>query len=213
MSFQVVCFDFDSTLSRVEGIDELARRAGLFEQIVELTNAAMNGEVPLEAVYAQRLDLIKPNREAVAWLAQLYIDEAVAGAAETVAILQNKGKAVHIVSGGFRQAILPLAAQLGIPETQVHAVDVFFDDNGDYLDFDRQSPLPYSGGKAKVISQLIQGIDSLAMVGDGKTDLEAQQAGATVIGFGGVVVRDAVRDNADMYVTEPSLLAVLPYLL
>ena len=51
------------------------------------------------------------------------------------------------------------------------------------------------------------------MIGDGKTDLEAKQAGAYVIGFGGVVDRTIVRESADFYSSEPSLHFVLNHVL
>ncbi len=213
MSFDVVCFDCDSTLSRVEGIDELARRAGIFDQVAKLTDLAMNGDLPLEDVYAKRLHLIKPDQAAIDWLAQLYIDAVVPGAHDTISELVKQQKQVHIISGGLRQAILPLASYLGVPEQQVHAVDIQFDEQGHYLGFARESPLASSGGKAICCQQIMKGNDFLAMIGDGKTDLEAQQAGATVIGFGGVVVRDAVKEQADYFVNETSLLAVLKFLL
>lgn len=213
MSFDVVCFDCDSTLSRVEGIDELARRYGLFEQVAALTDAAMNGELPLEDVYANRLELIKPDKVAIDWLAALYIAEMVEGVAETVTALQQNGKHIHIISGGLRQAILPLAAQLGIPEEHVHAVDVLFDAAGQYQDFARHSPLAVSGGKARICRRLRMHHSSLVMIGDGKTDLEAKQAGAYMIGFGGVVRRSLVEDQADRYVGDKSLAAILPYVL
>jgi phosphoserine phosphatase len=73
MSFDVVCFDCDSTLSRIEGIDELARQHGLFDKVAALTDAAMNGELALEDVYASRLDLIRPNQASIDWLAGLSI--------------------------------------------------------------------------------------------------------------------------------------------
>ena len=50
------------------------------------------------------------------------------------------------------------------------------------------------------------------MIGDGKTDLETKVAGATVIGFGGVVARDTVKAQADYFVVEPDLSALLTYL-
>jgi phosphoserine phosphatase len=53
----------------------------------------------------------------------------------------------------------------------------------------------------------------LVMIGDGKTDLEAKQAGAYVIGFGGVVDRAIVRESADFYNTESSLEFVLSHIL
>jgi len=213
MSFDVVCFDCDSTLSCVEGIDELARRAGLFDKVAALTELAMNGEVTLQEVYENRLTLIKPDKTALDWLAQLYINEVVPGARDTIAALVKQKKPVHIVSGGLRQAILPLAEFLGVPPQQVHAVDVWFDEQGAYLGFAKDSPLAKSGGKGKICQQIMNKKQTVAMIGDGKTDLEARQAGATVIGFGGVVARDAVKQQADFFVSEPSLLGVLDFLL
>jgi phosphoserine phosphatase len=213
MSYDIICFDCDSTLSRIEGIDELARRNGLFQQVAALTDAAMNGELALEDVYGRRLELIRPDQAAIDWLAQLYIDEMVDGVAETVSVLLQHQKQVHIVSGGLRQAILPLAEKLGIAEQHVHAVDVLLNAAGEYLDFARQSPLAINGGKATICRQLLAGNATLAMVGDGKTDLEAKLAGAFMIGFGGVVSRPIVEAGADVFVSEPSLTAVLGYLL
>ncbi|ATG89039.1 HAD-IB family phosphatase [Methylomonas koyamae] len=213
MSFDVVCFDCDSTLSRIEGIDELARRNGIFDEVAALTDAAMNGELALEEVYAKRLELIKPDKASIDWLAALYISELVEGVVETVAALQANAKQIHIISGGLRQAILPLAAQLGIPEQHVHAVDIEFGADGGYLDFARHSPLAVSGGKARICRRLRMQHSSLVMVGDGKTDLEAKQAGAYMIGFGGVVRRPLVEDQADCYVADASLTAILPHVL
>lgn len=213
MSYDVICFDCDSTLSRVEGIDELARRNGLFEQVAALTDAAMNGELALEDVYANRLDLIKPDKAAIDWLAELYIAEMVEGVSETIKTLQANNKLIHIISGGLRQAILPLAEQLGIPDAHVHAVDVLFDEDGNYQDFARHSPLAVSGGKARICRRLRMHHSSLVMIGDGKTDLEAKLAGAYMIGFGGVVCRPLVEEQADSYVSDTSLAAVLPLVL
>ena len=94
MSFDVVCFDCDSTLSKIEGIDELARRIGLGDKLAKLTDAAMNGEVALEEIYGKRLDLIKPNRAAIEWLAEFYIAELVEGVLEVFAELaKHRGDA------------------------------------------------------------------------------------------------------------------------
>ncbi|MGR9013315.1 MAG: HAD-IB family phosphatase [Gammaproteobacteria bacterium] len=213
MSFDVICFDCDSTLSTIEGIDELAKRVGLGEEMSRLTDAAMNGEVLLEAVYEQRLALIRPDRRSIDWLADLYIEQIVDGVKEVFETLTVAGKQLHIISGGLRQAILPLARVLGLPETQVHAVDIYFNEDGSYRDYDQNSPLARSGGKAEICRRLLNSPGSLVMIGDGKTDMEAKQAGAVVIGFGGVVDRLVVREQADVYCTEPSLVPVLAYIL
>jgi phosphoserine phosphatase len=51
------------------------------------------------------------------------------------------------------------------------------------------------------------------MIGDGKTDMEAKQAGVFVIGFGGVVDRPVVRQLADCYLADTSLMSVLAHIL
>lgn len=213
MSFDIICFDCDSTLSKIEGIDELAERVGLGPEMSRLTNAAMNGDVALEAVYGQRLAAIRPTRESIDWLAERYIAERVEGVEAVFAELLALGKSVHIISGGLRQAILPLAGYLGLPEERVHAVNIYFDDEGRYLGFDNDSPLARNGGKAEICRQLQSPLAQLVMIGDGKTDMEAKQADAYVIGFGGVVDRAIVRELADVYCPGPNLADTLPHIL
>jgi phosphoserine phosphatase len=213
MNFDVICFDCDSTLSKIEGIDELASRVGLGKEMARLTDAAMNGEVLLEEVYEKRLSLIRPDRDSINWLADLYIDEIVDGVQEVFATLATAKKELHIISGGIRQAILPLAKRLGLPATQVHAVDVYFNEDGSYCGYNHESPLARSGGKADICRRLLKSPGSLVMIGDGKTDMEAKQAGAVVIGFGGVVDRAVVHEQADFYSAEPSLVSILAHIL
>ena len=57
--FRFVFFDVDSTLVTIEGIDVLADGN---PEIAKLTDAAMNGEIPLDQVYARRLEMIRPRR-------------------------------------------------------------------------------------------------------------------------------------------------------
>jgi phosphoserine phosphatase len=208
-----VCFDCDSTLSRIEGIDELARRAGREAEIASLTEAAMNGAVPLEEVYAKRLDLVRPDRAALAWLAKRYAEEMASGAAETIATLRRHGKAIYIVTSGLFQAVAAFARILGLASEQVHAVEVHLDAAGAYQGFDSSSPLCCSSGK-EVICRRIAGMHGIvAIVGDGVTDLAARASGAYVVGYGGVVHRDIMKQEADCYIAGPSLTATLPALL
>jgi phosphoserine phosphatase len=209
--FEILCFDCDSTLSKIEGIDECAKQVGLGVQMAELTNAAMNGELPLAAVYAQRLNLIRPNQAAITALANLYIEQIVDGVSEVFARLHKAQKQLHIISGGLRPAILPLARLLNVPEQQVHAVDIYFDANGDYVDFDRDSPLSQNGGKALICQKISSDYPKMLMIGDGQTDLEARTVGVKVMGFGGVVERAAVKQTADFYIED--FRQILNYLL
>jgi phosphoserine phosphatase len=210
--FAAVCFDCDSTLTRLEGIDELAVRAGIADKIVPLTSAAMDGSLTLDEVYARRLDLIRPDGAALEWVGERYVAEVVEGAYEAVSRLQLSGVAVHVVSGGLLQPVLHLAEKLGIAAGRVHAVGVLLDDQGRYLGFDTRSPLARKGGKAEVVHELVARHGRVALVGDGVTDLEARDGGAYVVGFGGVVARPKVIAGADVFVMGPSLTAVLPAL-
>jgi phosphoserine phosphatase len=211
--FALVFFDCDSTLSAIEGIDELARRAGMLEAIAPLTRAAMEGHLTLEEIYQKRLELIRPDAAAIAWLGERYVAELVEGARETVATLHALGKHVHILSGGIRQAVLTLGQALAIPEARIHAVGLSFDAAGAYAGFDELSPLARSGGKARVCQQVLANGQLAALVGDGITDLETVSAGVFVVGFGGVARREAVARAAHLFVDGPSLLTVLDVLL
>ena len=208
-----VLFDCDSTLSSIEGIDELAKQVGVHEQLAPLTQAAMEGKVKLDDVYKQRLDLIQPDKQAIEWLAQRYIETLVADADIVIEKLQNANKQIHIISGGLRQAILPLAEKLNIAEINVHAVDVYFDSNETYTGFDEQSPLTHSGGKAVVSQQIIGDSGKAVLIGDGVTDLEARNERVHFVGFGGVVIRELVRSQSSAYIEEATLLPLLDQLL
>ena len=133
--FRLVFFDVDSTLVTIEGIDVLA--AGNPE-IVQLTEKAMNGEVPLDQVYARRLEIIRPSRAAIEALAQGYLDSLVPGAEDTIRALQGAGCIIHLVTAGIEQALTPLASRLSVA---LHAVSLRFSAAGIYEDFDRKSPL------------------------------------------------------------------------
>ena len=194
--YRLVFFDVDSTLVTIEGIDVLGRGN---PEIVKLTEAAMNGAMPLEEVYARRLEMIRPTRAEVDALAARYRQSLVAGAAETVGALQRAGAIVHLVTAGIEQAVLPLAELLGV--RNVHAVRLRFAAGGAYEDFDRRSPLTRAGGKATVVRDVrARTKGKAAFVGDGASDLEAKPAVDLFIGFGGVRERGVVRDNADVYV-------------
>jgi len=209
--YRFVFFDVDSTLVTIEGIDVLACGN---PEIVRLTDAAMNGEIAVDQVYGRRLEIIRPTLADVLALGERYVASMVDGVEETIAALRAAAVDVHLVTAGIAQAIAPLAARLQLAPRAVHAVALQFDGDGKYVDFDRRSMLTRSGGKELVVrSILTRAKGKSAFVGDGITDLEAKSAVDLFIGFGGVCVRERVRDGAQVYVAEPTLRAVLPYLM
>jgi phosphoserine phosphatase len=204
-----VVFDCDSTLSAIEGIDELA--AGCRDEVEALTESAMRGEVALEAVYGRRLELIQPSRAALDGLARLYVERIVPDAADVVAALGFEGIDVRIMSGGLLPAVVAVAQALGIAEAKVAAVDIHFADDGVYRGFDHRSPLARGGGKREVMQLWRQEIGGpVMMVGDGATDLEARGVADCFVAYAGVVHRAQVVAAADIVVRSHSLAPVLP---
>ena len=207
LPFRTVFFDCDSTLSSIEGIDELGRE--FREQVVPLTDAAMRGEVSLESVYARRLAIIRPSHSDVERVGRLYVRTLVPGAADTVVALQAVGVAVYIISGGLRPAVLHVARALGVPAARVFAVDVSFHPDGSFAGFEEDSALARRGGKPALIASLGPFARPSMMVGDGSTDLEARTVVDHFVAFAGVEERANVVAGADTVVRALSLLPVL----
>jgi phosphoserine phosphatase len=198
--YRLVFLDVDSTLVTIEGIDVLA---GGNREIARLTEAAMNGQVPLDQVYARRLEIIRPSRQSIEELGSQYVRSLVPGVEETLSALREAGAQLHLVTAGVAQAIAPLAEKLAIPQRSVHAVALRFDEAGHYHDFDRRSLLTRPGGKELVVRAVrARSHGKAAFIGDGATDLEARTAVDCFIGFGGVQVRQTVKENADVFVMD-----------
>lgn len=192
-AFNAVVLDVDSTVSAIEGIDWLGERrdAGVARLVAELTNDAMNGRITLDEVYGRRLAVIRPTRAEIGDLAQAYIAHALDGVRDAVAAWQVTGVRVDLVSGGLRDALLPMADWLGIPRSRVHAVDVEYDVDGVASRVAPPGVLARAGGKPLVVQSLRLPRPLLA-AGDGATDAELAATVDRFIAFTGVVRRPQV---------------------
>ena len=118
---------------------------------------------------------------------------------------------VHLITAGIEQAIEPLAQRLGADS--LRAVRLRFASNGDYEGFE-PTPLTHSSGKELIIRDIRERTPGrAALIGDGASDLAARPAVDLFIGFGGVHIRQRVKDNAGIYIEQPDLTAILPLLL
>jgi phosphoserine phosphatase len=197
--FASVILDVDSTLCGLEGIDWLAERRGnaIGAQVTTLTDRAMRGEIRLDAVYGERLALVRPSRDDIAALADAYAASLAPQAAYAILRLRAAGKRIVLVSGGVREAIVPVATRLGIPERDVRAVSVHFGADGAYAAFDTASPLATAAGKRLVAESLALPRRILAM-GDGATDLAMRPAVDAFAAYTGFVHRENVVSSADI---------------
>ena len=201
---KLLFIDCDSTLSTIEGIDELARAKGdeVFAQVVALTHAAMNGEIPITEVFPRRMEMIRPDRALCEKVAALYVETMIPGVDDFIRELKSDGWHPVILSGGFAPLIKPLARVLGIDH--VEAVPLFFDENGNYADSGRDYPTTRNLGKNEVIREWKKAClpERVVMIGDGVSDLETRPDVDLFIGFGGVVARPLVEQGCDYWFTD-----------
>ena len=200
--FNSIILDVDSTLSDVEGIDWLAAQRGAEIEAwsAGLTEKAMQGDLPIEAVYSERMRIVKPTQLEIQELGKIYIERVASHAAETITEFRANDVKVVMVSGGLREAILPLAKELGVGAENVYAVSVFFDQDGGYAGFDDASLLTRQSGKRTIVGQMdLKG--PILAVGDGMTDCEIKSVVQGFAAFTAFTRREAVIMRAD-YVIE-----------
>ena len=224
-SYDLIFFDCDSTLSSIEGIDELARLKGKAGRVGLLTNKAMNGELDLAEVYGKRLKAIRPTRAQLKAVEERYWETMVEDAQELVAALQFLGKHVFIISGGLIDAVKGFGRRLGVNPAQIRAVELEYNElSGEwwryhepqaqqsktYLDYN-EGPLTASSGKAKIINELTGDLPGRRMmIGDGSSDLATKETVDLFVGYGGVVTRDKVKAEAEVFAQAASLAVILP---
>ena len=146
-------------------------------------------------------------------------------AEELIAALQFLGKQVFIISGGLIDAVKGFGRRLGVDPAQIRAVELEYNElSGDwwryhepqaqqaqtYLDYN-EGPLTISSGKANIIQELAGDLPGRRMmIGDGASDLATKHLVDLFVGYGGVVARDKVEAESDIFLRASSLAAILP---
>ncbi|CEG58884.1 HAD-IB family phosphatase [Legionella fallonii] len=205
----VFFFDWDGTLSLIEGVDLLATMNGVAQHVHEITQRCMSTAGLTVADYRRRLDFIKPSQEQIKQLAKQYDTHCAPGARAVINLLNHLGKKIYIISAGIKSAILPLAEQLGIPESRILAVDVYFNVDGRYEGFDEHSDLVKPKGKSLQISKILNAKEHSLLLGDGYTDWEAQTSVTRFVGYAGASPKTWVQEHSYFYIQHSNLLPVL----
>ena len=123
--YRLVAFDMDSTLINIECIDEIARVAGRFAEVAEITEAAMRGEITdYKDSLRRRVALLKGVT--LDHLEQVYMQrlQLNPGAAELVAACKAAGLKVLLVSGGFTFFTERLRQRLGIDFVRSNVLEI-----------------------------------------------------------------------------------------
>jgi phosphoserine phosphatase len=205
---KLVVMDVDSTLIQQEVIELLAAKVGVENEVIEITKAAMAGELDFEASLRARVALLAGAPEEI--IAQVRNEiKLTPGARTLVRTLQKLGHEVAVVSGGFSCVIEPLLTELGIRNYRANDLEIA---NGK-LTGQIVPPVIDRATKAQALrdfaSQVGVTIEQTIAIGDGANDLDMIAAAGLGIAFN---AKPAVRAAADSSLSAPYLDSVL-YLL
>jgi phosphoserine phosphatase len=207
--FEIIIFDLDSTLVGIEGLDWLAKQKGLEKEVVGLTRQAMEGEVKLEEVFSRKMELLAPSRRDLELLGQQYCQSVVEDAQEVIELLHFLEKEVWMMTGNFQLGAEMVAVQVGVSKNRVLANRAYHDEKGCYQGFDFGGPLSRSGGKIELVKKLNHDGRKVVFVGDGCNDLDVKDFVDLFIGYGGVVVREKVKEESSYFIFCRSLSPLL----
>ncbi|MBU2863691.1 phosphoserine phosphatase SerB [Reinekea forsetii] len=205
---RLACFDMDSTLIEAEVIDELAKAAGIGDQVAAITESAMQGDIDFQESFKQRMALLKGLDESV--LAEIAQNLPVTeGAERLIKTLKAFGIKTAILSGGFNYFGQYLQEKLGFD--YVHANQLDISDGkvtglvkGDIVDGAKKAELLKSIAKKEGIA-----LEQTVAVGDGANDLLMLAEAALGVAFR---AKPIVKQRADYAISTLGLDGVL-YLL
>jgi phosphoserine phosphatase len=205
---RLIVMDVDSTLIQGEVIEMLAEHAGYGNEVAEVTEAAMRGDLDFEEALRERVKLLEGVDES-AFDAVYDAIVLAPGARTLVRILRRLGYRFGLVSGGFSQITDRLAADLGIHFSRANQLEVVDGKLtgailGDVVD---------RAGKARALREFAAELglaESMVIaIGDGANDLDMLNAAGLGIAYN---AKPVVRDAADTAVNVPYLDTIL-YLL
>ncbi|WP_373048068.1 phosphoserine phosphatase SerB [Vulgatibacter sp.] len=205
---RLVVFDMDSTLIRIEVIDELARAHGVVDRVAAITERAMQGEMDYDESLRQRVALLAGLDVGVlkTIASNLPLTE---GAERLVRALRRLGYKVAVLSGGFSVAASALKDRLGLDEAHSNVLEV----KGGKLTGAVVGRIVNAERKAELLEEIAmrEGIllDQVIAVGDGANDLLMLQKAGLGIAFR---AKPRLREAADLSISAAGLDAIL-YLL
>lgn len=206
-------FDFDSTFVQSETLDVLAQvlvnegrvNSSVLKQIGFITDQAMSGNLDFYDALTQRLACLPLEKTNIAnAIRQLSAQIAPSIEKNKAWFLKNK-KNIYIVSGGFKEIIVPVVAPYGILSEQVFGNDFIYDAVGKVTTVCSNNPLAHSAGKATVISRFKKKAnEKFVLIGDGYNDYQVKERGCVDQFYAYVenVKRESVMNVADKVVHD-----------
>ncbi|MBI4226416.1 HAD-IB family phosphatase [Candidatus Roizmanbacteria bacterium] len=198
--------DFDSTFIQSEGLEELAvvvlknrtDRDEIIEEIKKITCLGMEGRISFEDSLKKRLKLLKGNRLHIEEVVKILKKKISASIKRNRQFFKQFKDKIYIISGGFREFILPIIKPFEIEKSHVLANKFVLDKEGKIIGLDSKNPLARDEGKVKVVNDLgLKG--EIIVIGDGYTDYQIKAMGGAkhFVAFTENVKRTAVLEKAD----------------
>lgn len=199
-------FDFDSTFIKFEALEVLASisldgnksKEKILKEITSTTNSAMNGALSFSQSLKKRIGLLKANRAHVEKLVKVLKKNISVSVKRNKKFFKTNSKNIYIISGGFKEFIIPIVRSYGIKSENVFANEFKFNKNGDITGFDEKNILSKDKGKINQLKKInIKG--NVYVIGDGYTDFELKKAGLAnkFFAYTENISRDSVIKNAD----------------
>lgn len=205
-------FDFDSTFIQVEALDELATLAlanasekeTLQQKIAAITRDGMEGKTPFAQSLQARLALFQPSKQDIDRLIRVLQRKVSISIKRNKSFFRQFRDTTYIISGGFKEYILPVVVPYGIREDHVLANTFRFNTAGKVIGYDEANVLLRPDGKVQAVKQLHLSGD-IYVFGDGFTDLRIKQKGAATafFAYGENISRENISKKADQ--TLPNL--------
>ncbi|MEP7145921.1 MAG: phosphoglycerate dehydrogenase [bacterium] len=198
--------DFDSTFIKLETLDELCKislkknplRKQLLEEFENITKKTMDGSVTFGESLKLRVKLLNANKSHLDVLIKKLSRKISKSVINNKEFFKKYSSNIFILSGGFKEIILPITKNFGIPPENVFANTFEFDLKGNITGFDNNNLLSHTKGKIKQLKKLgLKG--ELYVIGDGYTDYELRESGIAhkFFAFTENIDREIVASKAD----------------
>ena len=199
-------FDFDSTLTQVEALDVLAEmtlkgksnRDEILEEIQNITNLGIDGEISFTESLERRIRLLEANRSDLDPLIADLRQKISKSIKENKEFFQSHAEDIYVISCGFKEFIDPIVAEYNIPSKRVYANTFKFNDEGKIVGFDETNVLSSHNGKIECLKNLdLEG--EVQVIGDGYSDYVMREAGIAdkFFAYTENVHREKATNNAD----------------
>jgi len=204
----LVVMDVDSTLIQDEVIDVLAELAGVGEQVAQITERAMAGELDFTESLTRRVALLRglPADRVLQVRERITLTP---GARTLCRTLNNLNYPICLVSGGFIEVVQPLAEELGVSAVRANVLEVI----DGHLTGRLAGPIVDRAGKRAALedfaAEFAIPMRRTIAIGDGANDIDMLQAAGLGVAFN---AKASARAAADAAVSVPYLDSVL-YLL